>query len=284
MAYYPIPTDKSLARKRVTCILEHCMKYHFLDPYREADSYIHRLDPRAKFIATLALVTAIALVPRASWLAYGLFLVLILVLLMLSRVPPLYVLKRSLAVFPFVVMIAIFMPFFKAGTALWGFALGSWHIGITREGLELVGGIFSKAWLSILALILLTATTSMTDLLKGLEKLKMPSIMVMLMSFMYRYLFLISDEVARLSMARNSRSFGGGVRLQVRTVGYMAGSLFLRSYERGERVYGAMLARGFDGYIRSLQEPRMRLSDIIYMALIILGAVAIGLSSLALGA
>jgi cobalt/nickel transport system permease protein len=256
------------------------MKYHFFDPYREVDSFIHHLDPRAKFIATLALVTAIALVPRASWLAYGLFLVLIFVLLMLSRVPPLYVLKRSLAVLPFVVMIAIFMPFFKEGTSVWGFDLGSWHIGITREGLVLVGGIFSKAWLSMLALILLTATTSMVDLLKGLERLKMPSIMVMLMSFMYRYLFVISDESARLRLARDSRSLGGGVRLHVRTLGYMAGSLFLRSYERGERIYGAMLSRGFDGHSRSLNELSFRASDILFTALMILAAAAIGCSPL----
>jgi cobalt/nickel transport system permease protein len=256
------------------------MKYHFLDPYREVNSPIHRLDPRAKFIAMLALVTAVALVPRASWLAYGLFLVLILVLLTLSRVPPLYVLKRSLAVLPFVVMITVFMPFFKEGTSVGGFDLGSWHIGITREGLELVGGVFSKAWLSILALILLTATTSMTDLMKGLEKLKMPSIMVMLMSFMYRYLFVISDESARLRLARDGRSFGGGLRLHIRTMGHMAGALFLRSFERGERIYGAMLSRGFDGHSRSLNDLNFRASDTLFTALFVLAAIFIGMSPL----
>jgi cobalt/nickel transport system permease protein len=256
------------------------MKYHFLDQYREVYSFIHRLDPRAKFIATLTLVTAIALIPRASWLAYGLFLVLIFALLILSRVPPIYVLKRSLAVLPFALMIALFMPFFKEGTAVWSFNLGSWHIGVTREGLELVGGILAKAWLSILALILLTATTSMADLLKGLEKLKMPSLMVMLMSFMYRYLFVISDESARLQAARDSHSFGGGVRLHVRALGYMAGSLFLRSFERGERIYEAMLSRGFDGHSRSLDELSFGASDILFTVLMILAAIVIGLSPL----
>lgn len=256
------------------------MKYHFLDQYREVDSFIHRLDPRAKFIATLALVTAIALIARASWLAYGLFFILIIILLLLSRVPPLYVVKRSLAVLPFVLMIAIFMPFFKEGVEVWGFNLGVWHIGVTREGLVLVGGIFCKAWLSVLALILLTATTSMTDLLKGLEKLRMPAIMVMLMSFMYRYLFVISDESARLSMARDSRSFGGGVGLHARTLGYMAGALFLRSYERGERIYGAMLARGFDGHSRSLNQLRLNRVDVVFVVIIILAVITIGLSPL----
>jgi cobalt/nickel transport system permease protein len=226
------------------------------------------------------LVTAIVLVPRDSWGAYGLFSLLVLGLVLASRVPPLYVLKRSLTVLPFVLMIAIFMPFFKEGTVVWGFGIGSWHISVTREGLELVGGILAKAWLSVLALILLTATTSMADLLKGLEKLKMPSIMVMLMSFMYRYLFVISDESARLRLARDSRSFGGGLRLHIRTMGHMAGALFLRSFERGERIYGAMLSRGFDGHSRSLDDLSFGASDILFTMLMILAAIFIGLSPL----
>ena len=256
------------------------MKYHFLDQYREVDSPLHRLDPRAKFIGTLAVITSVVLVPRDAWAAYGLFLLLILALLAASRVPPGYVLKRSLAVLPFVAMIAIFMPFFKEGTPVWGINLGSWHIDITREGLALVGGVLCKAWLSVLALILLTATTSMTDLLKGLEKLKMPAVMVMLMSFMYRYLFVISDEASHLSIARDSRSFGGGIRLHARALGHMAGALFIRSYERGERIYGAMLSRGFDGHSRSLNELSFGVSDTLYVTIMTLAAAAIGLSPL----
>lgn len=256
------------------------MKYHFLDQYREVDSFIHRLDPRAKFLSTLALVTAIVLVPRASWLAYALFFILVAALLTVSRVPPFYVLKRSLVVLPFVLMITIFIPFFKEGAPVWSLHLGAWHISVMREGLLRVAGIFCKAWLSVLSLILLTATTSMADLLKGLEKLRMPAIMVMLLSFMYRYLFVISDEAEHLSLARNSRSFGGGVGLQVRTLGYMAGALFLRSYERGERIYGAMLSRGFDGHSRSLNELSLETSDIVFVVIMILAAAAIGLSPL----
>jgi cobalt/nickel transport system permease protein len=243
------------------------MKYHLLDQYRDAESFIHQLDPRAKFLATLALVSAIVLTPRDGWLAYGLFLTLNLILLLLSRVPPFYVLKRSFVIFPFVLMVAVFMPF-RGGTEVFGASIGSWHIGLSREGLILTASVFCKAWLSVVSLILITATTNVSDLLKGLERLKMPAIMVMLMSFMYRYLFVISDEAERLSLARNSRSFGGGIRLHVRTLGYMAGALFLRSYERGERIYGAMLSRGFDGHGRSLNQLSMRLTDVFYMTII----------------
>jgi len=258
------------------------MKYHFLDQYRDAESFIHRLDPRSKFLAMLALVSVIVLTPHDGWLAYGLFLVFNLTLLFLSRVPFFYMLKRSLAVLPFVFMVAVLLPFCSAGTEVWGANIGGWHIGITREGLILTAGIFCKVWLAVLPVILVTATTNVNDLLKGLEKLKMPAIMVMLMSFMYRYLFVISDEAERLSLARNSRSFGGGVRLHVRTLGYMAGALFLRSYERGEQIYGAMLSRGFDGHGRSLNQLSMRLADVFYLATIMVVALMIALSPLLL--
>ncbi len=231
-------------------------------------------------MATLALVTAVVLVPRDSWTAYALFFMLIAALLAASRIPPPYVLKRSLVVLPFALMVGVFLPFFGGGSPVWSADIGNWHITVTREGLTLFGGMLAKSWLSVLALILLAATTTVTSLLKGLEQLRAPSIMVMLLSFMYRYLFVISDEAERLSMARNSRSFGGGVRLHARTLGYMAGTLFLRSYERGERIYGAMLARGFDGRIRSLEEPRMQTPDMVYVSIMLLAAAAIGLSPL----
>jgi cobalt/nickel transport system permease protein len=222
------------------------------------------------------------LAPRDGWLAYGLFLALNLTLLLLSRIPPFYVIKRSFVVLPFVFMVTIFMPFFKEGTEILGCNIGNWHIGLSREGLILMAGISCKTWLAVLPVILLTSTTSISDLLKGLEKLKMPAIMVMLMGFMYRYLFVIGDETERLSLARNSRSFGGGVRLHVRTLGYMAGALFLRSYERGERIYGAMLSRGFDGRGRSLNQLNMRLTDVSYMAIIMTLSLLIAFSPLLL--
>ena len=244
------------------------MKYHFLDQYRDTESFIHRLDPRAKFLAMVVLVSAVVLTPRDSWTAYVLFLILNIALLLLSRVPPFYVLKRSFVVLPFVLMVTIFVPFFTDGTEVLGANIGHWHIGLSLEGLKAMGGVFCKVWLATLPVIMVTATTSINELLNGFEKLRMPAIMVMLMSFMYRYLFVIGDEVERLSLARNSRSFGGGVRLHVRTLGYMAGALFLRSYERGERIYGAMLSRAYDGHGRSLKQLNMRPVDVVYMTII----------------
>jgi cobalt/nickel transport system permease protein len=125
----------------------------------------------------------------------------------------------------------------------------------------------AKAWLSILFLILLTSTTTFSNILKALEHLKMPRVLVMIMSFMYRYIFVLTDEVMRMKQARDSRNFGeGGRRLwQIRTVGNMIGTLFIRSYERGERVYAAMVARGFDGHSRTMDRLYFRPADVYFI-------------------
>jgi cobalt/nickel transport system permease protein len=103
--------------------------------------------------------------------------------------------------------------------------------------------------------MLLTSTTKFTSLLKGLERLKVPKIFIMIISFMYRYLFLIVDELQRMERAKKSRTFGKAGRLRIiKTLSNIAGVLFVRSYERAERVYLAMCSRGFDGEIRTLEE------------------------------
>ena len=89
----------------------------------------------------------------------------------------------------------------------------------------------------------------------------MPGVMVMILSFMYRYIFLLVDEVIRMRQARDSRNFGGKRLWQIRTIGNMIGTLFIRSYERGERVYAAMVARGFDGQTRTLDSLNFRRAD-----------------------
>jgi cobalt/nickel transport system permease protein len=243
------------------------MKHSFLDKYSEGNSIIHRLDPRTKLVATLAFIALVVLLPSASWLTYGLYFITVVALIIISRVPVTYVFKRSLIIVPFVLMVALFIPFFKEGTEAFSFNILSWHLSVTYEGLETLGSVMAKAWLSILFLILLTSTTTFSNILKALEHLKMPRVLVMIMSFMYRYIFVLTDEVMRMKQARDSRNFGeGGRRLwQIRTVGNMIGTLFIRSYERGERVYAAMVARGFDGHSRTLDRLYFRPADVYFI-------------------
>ena len=256
------------------------MKHSFLDQYSDRDSIIARLDPRSKLVATLAFIAAVALTPSGSWLAYGLYLVIIATLIALSRVPAFYVLKRSLVIIPFVLLVAIFVPFFKEGEVAGSYNLWLWQVSVTHSGLQILWNILARAWLSILSLILLTSTTKFSNLLKGLEQLRLPKVIVMLMSFMYRYLFILVDEVMRMKQARDSRNFGGKRLRQIGTIGSMIGTLFIRSYERGERVYAAMMARGFDGRSRTLDRLRFNRADAYFVASLGLTLVFISLFNL----
>jgi cobalt/nickel transport system permease protein len=255
------------------------MKHDFLDKYSDGNSFIHRLDPRTKLLLSLLLIAAIVLTPHDSWLAYGLYFAIIFVWFLASKLPPGYVLKRSLVIMPFVLLIAVFVPFFKEGDVAASISLGSWHITLSEPGLEVFRNVLVKSWLSIITLVMLAATTSINSLLKAMEELKMPSIMVMLLSFMYRYIFLLTDEVLRMKQARDSRSFGGSRMWHIKTIGRMIGTLFIRSYERGERVYAAMAARGFDGQGRSLTGLAFSRADGVFgVAVASLVIVSLGLA------
>ena len=237
------------------------MKHSFLDQYSDRDSFVHRLDPRTKFITTLVFILAVISTPPTGWQAFVLYLFLITTLILISKVPFFYVMKRSLVILPFVVLVTISVPFFTEGEVIGSYNIWLWQVSVTYSGIQIFWNIIARAWLSILSLILLTSTTKFTNLLKGLERLRMPRVMVMLLSFMYRYIFVLVDEVMRMKQARDSRNFGGRRLWQIRTIGSMIGTLFIRSYERGERVYAAMLARGFDGQIRTLSQLRFRQTD-----------------------
>jgi len=245
-------------------LLSKTMKHSFLDRYSDRDSFVHRLDPRTKLVAVFLFILAVGLTSPAMWPVFAIYFVIIASLIIFSRVPVLYVFKRSLVIIPFVLLIAIFIPFFKHGEAVGSYNLWIWKVSVSYHGLQVLVTILIKSWLSILSLILLTSTTKITDLLRGLEQLRLPGVMVMVLSFMYRYIFILVDEVMRMKQARDSRNFGGGRLRQLKTIGNMAGTLFIRSYERGERVYDAMLSRGFDGQSRTLHHLSFGLSDLFF--------------------
>ena len=245
------------------------MKHSFIDQYSDLDSFIHRLDPRVKFFTSLAFIIAVMLTPGGSWKAFAFYLGIILSSVLISRVPLSYVLKRSVVIFPFVIMIGIFIPFFRQGEVAGSYNIWLWQLSVTYSGLFILANIVSKAWLCILSLIILSATTSVTDLLRGLSQLGLPRVLVLILSFMYRYIFVLVDEAMRLRQARESRNFGGSRLHHLKTLGNMIGTLFIRSYERGERVYMAMLSRGFDGEILTLRHFSLRKADVSFVMVVV---------------
>ncbi|MEW6033903.1 MAG: cobalt ECF transporter T component CbiQ [Chloroflexota bacterium] len=259
------------------------MKHSFIDEYSKLNSPIHRLDPRVKLLSALAFVLAVVLTPPGGWQAFAAYLVLVTAAVILSRVPPWFVLKRSLMLEPFVLVVAAFIPFFKPGEVAGSYNIWMWQVSVTYPGITLFWSVLAKAWLAIICLTLLTATTPFSHLLLAMEKLKVPRVLVMTLSFMYRYIFILEEEVLRMRQARDSRNFGGKLLWQVRVVGHMAGTLFIRAYERGERVYAAMVSRGFDGEVRTLQQLTLRRTDAISAAAFLALLASIAVLSLRLG-
>ena len=154
-----------------------------------------------------------------------------------------------------------------------GKPLAEWHIASltlvpTDAGVLRFVSIVIRSWLSVQAAILLVGVTRFPDLIHAFEHLRVPSILTTIVAFLYRYLFVLTDQVMRLLRARQSRSAaapgrnpGGSLAWRGRVAGNMAGQLFLRSYERSDRIYNAMLARGYDGHLRTLNAHSLHAWD-----------------------
>ena len=201
--------------------------------------------------------------PPEAWtafLGYGAFLA---VMAAASCLPLRHILRRAWIVAPFVAMVAIFIPFMKDGG---GPASASGWAGASRPGLMMFWNVLVKSGVAVFSVILLSSTTPFPSLMRGFERLRAPRVMVMLASFAYRYIFVLVDEAERMERARDSRCYGGRWLWQAKVIGQMIGTLFLRSYERSERVYVAMVSRGFDGRIVAPAEARMAAGDWAFVA------------------
>jgi cobalt/nickel transport system permease protein len=226
-----------------------------LNRYREGESFLHTADTRVKLVITLGFIFAITSLPPGAWPAFGAFLVLVWGSVAWSRVGLGLVFRRSLLALPFV-LIALPTIFTKPGEGLFELNVLVGRLTATSEGLEFFGSVLLKSWASVTAAALLTATTPPFRLLEALRALKVPAVLVAIVMLMYRYLFVLVDEAQRLLRARRARSAGigphsgGGILWRGKVTGRMAGSLFIRTLDRGERIYLAMLARGYDGTSR----------------------------------
>ncbi len=147
------------------------MHIHFLDPFHEGDSPVHRLDPRVKLILALAFIFTTALTPAGAWPVYLLLLSLVLSVEMVSGLGIGYVLRRALLALPFV-LAAFPLVFTLPGNPLFTFTLGSLPVTITQPGVERFLSIALKSWISVQAAILLASTTSFPDLLTAMRAVK----------------------------------------------------------------------------------------------------------------
>lgn len=238
------------------------MKHAFIDKYSSLKSPVHSLDPRIKSLIIFSFVVVVVLTPVACLLKFAAYSLFLLVIIAISRVPLLHILKRIATVLPFVFVIVMFIPFIKEGEAAGSWSLGPVKVRVTCEGLWVMLNVLIKAPLAVAALALLVGTTRFSDLLKGFEKMAVPASMISILSFMYRFVFVLTDDAQRMGRAYMLRNFGGFRLRKLRTIGNMIGLLFIRTYERGERIYCAMVLRGYDGSIKTMNELRLRWRDI----------------------
>jgi len=243
------------------------------DRYHDTESFIHNLDPRVKVVVTVAFILSNALLPDGAWLAFGFSWLFLLFINALSNLGITFTLKRSFVALPFA-LVAITVLFSIPGKTLTTFHFIMWNLTITDMGLLRFVSILVRSWLSVQMAIMLVATARFPDIVHALEHLRVPSILTTIIAFLYRYLFVLVDEVFRLLRAREARSAaaagarsGGSVSWRARVAGNMAGQLFLRSYERSDRVYNSMLARGYDGHLMTMNPHELRRVDYITIVL-----------------
>jgi cobalt/nickel transport system permease protein len=258
------------------------MHVHFLDPYRTRSSPVHAFDPSLKLVFVLLFIFTNALLPVGAWPVYILMYALVLAAVILSELGVAYVLKRSALALPFV-LAALPLLFTVPGRTLLSFSIGAWDLSLSQPGLERFLSIALKSWISVQVAILLASTTPFPDLLLAMRAIKIPRILVSVFGLMWRYLFVLVDEALRLMRARTARSgqsvqpglkTGGTLRWRARVTGGMAGSLFLRGIERSDRIYMAMVSRGYDGEVRTASTPKIKPMDWIAL---VAGLVLLGL-------
>ncbi len=220
----------------------HRLHYH-------AHSPLHRAPAHLKVAGLLAFMIVVVATPRTAYLAFAGYAVALLSLVAVSRVPPLYLAKRMVVEVPFA-LFAVMVPFVAAGPRVE--VLG---LTVSEPGLVAGGALLAKATLGVVASLLLAATTEADQLLQGLQRLRLPHQLVQIMGFMVRYLDVVSGELGRTLTAMRSRGADPRSPRHWPALGRALGSLFIRSYERGERVHLAMLSRGYTGRLPDLGRP-----------------------------
>ncbi|NIK59534.1 cobalt ECF transporter T component CbiQ [Kribbella shirazensis] len=206
-----------------------------------ADSPIHRIPAQVKLVALFVFVLAVVSTPAPAFWAFGVYAVLLIAAVLVARLPVTVVSRRLAVETPFIVF-ALLLPFVATGPRI--DVLG---LQLSESGVLGAWNVLAKGTLGVIAAILLSATTAPRDLLAGLERLRLPATLVAILSFMVRYLSVVSDDLHRMRVARESRGYTGGRVGHLKAVAGGVGALFVRSFERGERVHLAMRSRGYTG-------------------------------------
>lgn len=218
------------------------MRHSNVDQYARESSFYY-FDSRTKIIVSILFVIIVALLRDLLTLLIA--LIFILVTMSISNIPARHFFKRYLIAVPFILFASLAM--------------------LLSRNFQMFITMFIRITTCVLALILLSSATPFFDLLKGLQSLKVPNIFIILLMFTYRYFFVFVDELHRMKLARKARGFRGGKHLfdkrSMKIISYSIGMILIRAYQRGVRIYDALLVRGFDGKIKTLTSLKFTVLD-----------------------
>jgi cobalt/nickel transport system permease protein len=226
------------------------VKHHFIDRYAALQSPLHLLEARSKILAFTALIICVLSIPAHSGILLLAQFFLAAILMGVSQVPLPYIMGRILVILPFIVLASLAVPW---------------------RGYQGLGILFARAILCLILLILLTNTTRFVELLRGLRKLGCPRILVVNLSFLYRYFFVLTEEALRMKQARDCRRVGRApLREEMKILSSMLGTLLIRSFERAERMHSAMLSRGYSGEFPVTEARPFTWRDPVFLSIVAL--------------
>ena len=238
------------------------------------------MDPRVKLIATALFVLLVVLTPDGRFTSFFMYLAMLAIVIVAARLPLTYILLRSLTILPFAIAVSVFVPFITPGPVVHELSVGPIDAVITSTGLIKFASLGLRALTSFFATIILVSSTRFGDIMCAARSLGMPSKIVAVMSFMYRYLFIIIDEAAHMMLARDLRSCSVKKTGILSASGGIIGALFVRSFEHAERLYTSMLLRGYTGTSITLRPMQVTAVDItvagVFIALAFTGFIAGG--------
>jgi cobalt/nickel transport system permease protein len=245
--------------------------------YLHRHSLVHALPSQLKIIAALTFIVVVVSTPVTRWAAFIAYFLWLLTVVAIAKIPYALLFKRSLIEIPFV-FFAILMPFFGSGEKV---QIGPFDL--YREGLIAGSGIVVKGTLGVMTAIILSTSTTAREILRGLERLRLPVLIVQIASFMLRYVNVVNDEMERMKVARESRGFEATGIKHWKVLATAAGALFIRSYERGERVHLSMLSRGYEGVLPHDEPPKVQATVWITAMMYPLVAAIIFITQLVIG-
>ncbi|MGB9749496.1 MAG: cobalt ECF transporter T component CbiQ [Caldisericia bacterium] len=237
-----------------------------IDKLYNRRGWIYKIHPLIKFIYIIIFLILILTTNYLEFQKIFFYLIFTFFLIILGKVSIIKILKKVLGILPFFILISISFLFFKKGTILEISLFKIFFFKIQSNYLNFIL-ILCKSINSLILVIFLIQTTDFNLLIKSLDLILVPKIITSTILFVYRYIFVLVDEIKRMELARNSRYFGGFIINQIVVYANIISVLLIRSINRSERIYFAMVSRGYDGEMKNLDFGNFNKFDFLFLFL-----------------